>query len=68
MMSSILQIKLCELLDDPERRARMGLLGRHRVEGGSTWHHQVPRPLRPMKRLCRVEMRARILPTTPKIE
>lgn len=34
--------KLCELLDDPERRARMGRLGRKRVEEALEWRHQVP--------------------------
>ena len=38
-------IKLCELLDDPTRRATMGAIGRQRVEGGMAWHHQVPRLL-----------------------
>jgi glycosyltransferase involved in cell wall biosynthesis len=37
--------KLCELLDDPQRRATMGAIGRQRVEGGLAWHHQVPRLL-----------------------
>jgi glycosyltransferase involved in cell wall biosynthesis len=37
--------KLCELLDDPARRASMGAIGRRRVEGGLAWHHQVPRLL-----------------------
>ena len=34
--------KICELLDDPARRATMGELGRRRVEEGLAWHHQVP--------------------------
>jgi glycosyltransferase involved in cell wall biosynthesis len=38
-------MKLCELLDDPDRRATMGAIGRSRVEGGLAWHHQVPRLL-----------------------
>lgn len=34
--------KLCALLDDPERRERMGAIGRERVEAALAWHHQVP--------------------------
>jgi len=37
--------QLCSLLDDPARRATMGRLGRHRLEAGLAWHHQVPRLL-----------------------
>jgi glycosyltransferase involved in cell wall biosynthesis len=36
-------IKVCELLDDPERRRVMGALGRRRIEAELAWHHQVPR-------------------------
>jgi len=38
-------MKLCELLDDPDRRATTGAIGRSRVEGGLAWHHQIPRLL-----------------------
>jgi glycosyltransferase involved in cell wall biosynthesis len=38
-------VKLCALLDDPERRERMGQLGRRRVEAGLAWHHQIPQLL-----------------------
>jgi glycosyltransferase involved in cell wall biosynthesis len=38
-------MKLCELMDDPERRARMGQIGRSRVEAGLAWQHQIPRLL-----------------------
>jgi glycosyltransferase involved in cell wall biosynthesis len=34
--------KIVELLDDPERRARMGRFGRERVETELSWDHQVP--------------------------
>jgi glycosyltransferase involved in cell wall biosynthesis len=34
--------KLRALLDDPERRAKMGAVGRARVEEELAWHHQVP--------------------------
>jgi glycosyltransferase involved in cell wall biosynthesis len=39
-------MKLCELLDDPERRRVMGTIGRRRVEEGLAWHHQVPQLLK----------------------
>jgi glycosyltransferase involved in cell wall biosynthesis len=35
-------LKLCELLDDPECRRRMGQIGRQRIEAELAWHHQVP--------------------------
>jgi glycosyltransferase involved in cell wall biosynthesis len=37
--------KLAALLDDPERRRRMGEIGRARVEAELGWHHQVPKLL-----------------------
>jgi hypothetical protein len=32
-------------MDDPERRARMGQIGRSRVEAGLAWQHQIPKLL-----------------------
>lgn len=40
-----LAAKIAELLDDPERRQRMGAFGRRRVETVLAWHHQVPKLL-----------------------
>jgi glycosyltransferase involved in cell wall biosynthesis len=37
--------KLLELLDDPERRARMGAYGRQRVENELEWRYEVPKLL-----------------------
>lgn len=37
--------KIAELLDDPQRRERMGAIGRQRVEDDLAWHHQVPKLL-----------------------
>jgi glycosyltransferase involved in cell wall biosynthesis len=37
--------KLCELLDDAPRRARMGAIGRARIDGELAWHLQVPQLL-----------------------
>jgi glycosyltransferase involved in cell wall biosynthesis len=34
--------KIIELLDDPERMARMGEAGRTRINDVLAWHHQVP--------------------------
>jgi glycosyltransferase involved in cell wall biosynthesis len=34
--------KIALLLDDPARRARMGAIGRARVEGGLSWAHSAP--------------------------
>ena len=35
--------RIAELLDDPAARARMGEIGRTRVEGGLSWAHSAPR-------------------------
>ncbi|HEY6864002.1 MAG TPA: glycosyltransferase family 4 protein [Burkholderiales bacterium] len=40
-----LAAKIRELLDDPERRARMGAFGRRRVEQELEWRHEVPKLL-----------------------
>jgi len=40
-----LALKIVELLDDPERRAAMGALGRRRVEEQLEWRHEAPRLL-----------------------
>jgi glycosyltransferase involved in cell wall biosynthesis len=37
-----LAARIVELLDDPERRQRMGAFGRLRVETALSWHHQAP--------------------------
>jgi len=37
--------KILELLDNPERRAQMGELGRHRVVNELEWRHEVPKLL-----------------------
>ena len=37
--------KLAALLDDPDRRTRMGKIGRGRLEGELAWNHQVPKLL-----------------------
>lgn len=34
--------RIAELLDDPDRRRRMGEIGRARIERELAWHHQVP--------------------------
>jgi glycosyltransferase involved in cell wall biosynthesis len=43
---------IAELLDDPERRARMGALGRKRVEDSLRWSKQVPVYLEVFRRLA----------------
>ena len=37
--------KIVALLDDPERRARMGAFGRRRVENELEWRHEIPKLL-----------------------
>jgi glycosyltransferase involved in cell wall biosynthesis len=48
---SDLAAKIVELLDDSERRARMGQYGRARVESELEWRHQVPKLLAAYARL-----------------
>jgi glycosyltransferase involved in cell wall biosynthesis len=38
-------LKIVELLDDPERRARMGEFGRQRIEKALEWRYEVPKLL-----------------------
>lgn len=45
--------KIADLLDDPERRARMGEIGRARIEGGLSWAHSVPQLLAAYERMFR---------------
>ena len=40
-----LAAKICELLDDPRRRAQMGEYGRRRVMDELEWRHEVPKLL-----------------------
>jgi len=40
-----LAVKVVELIDDPERRARMGEFGRRRVENELEWRYEVPKLL-----------------------
>ena len=37
--------KIVELIDDPERRTRMGDFGRRRVENELEWRYEVPKLL-----------------------
>ncbi|MFO7285340.1 MAG: glycosyltransferase family 4 protein [Gammaproteobacteria bacterium] len=43
--------KLIELLDDPEKRAEMGRIGRARIERELSWDHQAPKLLEVYARL-----------------
>jgi glycosyltransferase involved in cell wall biosynthesis len=45
--------KICELLDDPERRRRMGEYGRRRVLDTLEWRHEAPRLLAAYEALWR---------------
>jgi len=40
-----LAAKIIELVDDPERRARMGAYGRSRVENELEWRYEAPKLL-----------------------
>jgi asparagine synthase (glutamine-hydrolysing) len=44
---------VADLLDDPTRRARMGAVGRRRVEELLAWEHQAPAYVGVYDRLCR---------------
>jgi glycosyltransferase involved in cell wall biosynthesis len=50
-----LAAKIVELLDDPERRARMGEYGRRRVENELEWRYEAPKLLAAYKALWRAE-------------
>ena len=49
--------KVLELIDDPERRLRMGEYGRKRVEDALAWHHEQPKLLNAYAKLA--ELRGR---------
>jgi len=40
-----LAVKIVDLIDDPERRARMGEFGRRRIENELEWRYEVPKLL-----------------------
>jgi glycosyltransferase involved in cell wall biosynthesis len=46
-----LAMKIAELLDDAERRSRMGEFGRARVETELEWNHEVPKLLAAYRRV-----------------
>ena len=43
--------KIVDLLDDPDKRAEMGAIGRDRVEKVLSWEYEVPRLLAAYDRL-----------------
>jgi glycosyltransferase involved in cell wall biosynthesis len=52
--------KILELLDDPERRARMGAYGRQRVEKELEWRYEVPKLLAAYEALAPGAQTARV--------
>ncbi|HEX5515619.1 MAG TPA: glycosyltransferase family 4 protein [Gammaproteobacteria bacterium] len=59
-----LAAKLVELLDDPERRARMGRFGRERVERELAWCYEAPKLLAAYERLfAQLPVRRRLFGT-----
>jgi glycosyltransferase involved in cell wall biosynthesis len=59
-----LATKIVELLDDPERRARMGRFGRERVERELAWCYEVPKLLAAYERLfAQLPVRRRLFGT-----
>lgn len=57
--------KIVELLDDPERRARMGAFGRQRVLDELEWRHEAPKLLAAYERLFQARARAPAPPSKP---
>jgi glycosyltransferase involved in cell wall biosynthesis len=46
--------KICDLVDDPERRARMGAFGRERVFNEMAWEYEAPKLVSAYRRLFRI--------------
>ncbi|MCI9879216.1 MULTISPECIES: glycosyltransferase family 4 protein [Methylobacterium] len=44
--------KIVSLLDDPDKRAAMGEIGRERVVNSLSWHHQVPKLIQAYCQAC----------------
>lgn len=51
--------QIMALLDDPERRAEMGRIGRERVETELSWEHQKPKLVQAYRRLLGEQRRAK---------